>query len=213
MSSIGVSIDQADVDRQVDLISKAVLTQAKGAVRSETRGLEKDFEDLTKRTVGGKLWRAWKSEIRPKGNRLAYEPAGTVFVNGGARSQAAMVYFSTAGINRPRKAKLLAYPTEHAGPMPTIGPEARIADPRAWARNRGIELFERHEPGEPIMLMGVVGTGDQRKAVPFFILIPQQRFANSMSLEPLVERRGKMAGENFTRRMRRLNNVSDGLRE
>ena len=211
MSTIDVKIDQADLERQTGLVVSAILTQAKGAVRSQTRGAEKDLEDLTRRAVGGNLWKAWASEVRPRGKRRAYEPVGSIFVNGGARTKRALVYFSQPGTNRPKQAKFLAYPTEHAGPLPTFGPDARTLSPRAWALQHGIELYEyRKGPGEPLLLMGIVGSGLQRVAVPFFVLIPYQRNANTMAIAPVFAQRGNALRTDFVRRMQRIRRVADG---
>ena len=213
MPSIELQFDQREIDRSADLVVRAILTQAKGAVRAETRGLERDLEALTRQAAGGNLWRAWKSALFPRGSRLAGAPAGEVFVNGGSRTRGAMTYWSQAGVNRASGGFFLAVPTEYAG----VNTRSRDLSPGDWERRTGQRLvFIYRGGGKPSLLVaeaGRRGRGGKRETLPIFVLIPAQRFANKFSIEPAVERRGRMLRDNFTRRMNRLRRVIDGTRE
>ncbi|MCW2390973.1 DUF6441 family protein [Sphingobium sp. B11D3A] len=231
MPSIELRLDQREIDRSADLVVRAILTQATAAVRAETRGLERDLEDLTREAAGGNLWRAWKSATFPRGSRLAASPAGEVFVNGGSRTRGAMTFWSQAGVNRSKGGFYLAIPTEHAG----VSTRSRDLSPGEWERRNGQRLvFVYRGGGKPSLLVaehryrarngrgsrtatsrrqGGAYSGAATETLPIFILIPAQRFANKFSIEPAVERRGRMLRDNFTRRMNRLRTAIDGTRE
>lgn len=220
-----LSIDRAQVSRDTEIFITAVLAQATRAVGAETRGLEKDLEKLTQQNVPGNLYRAWKSEVYPRGGKPAYAPRGRVFVNGGRRSQAAMEYWTQAGINRASSGGYLAVPiAKNAGPQ-TRG---RNLTPGEWERRNGIRLeFVYRGGSKPSLLVapnvvrganhsGVRAASGRRMAgqhykgakassIPIFVLIPLQRFANKFSIEPAVQRRAQMLLDNLDRRMARLN--------
>lgn len=204
-----LSISQQDIERAAGQIITATLTAGTRAVGQATRGLEKDLEQLTKQAAGGMLWRAWKSEVRPKGGKAAYAPKGTVFVNGGSRSQGAMLYFSSQGINRPRQGAFLAFPTEHAGPRRSVGYDARNLSPSQWKQIHGVDLFEVESKNGTPVLMASLREGEP--AVPIFILIPVQRFANKFAIAPAAERRMKMLLANLDRRIARINRAGAAM--
>ncbi|MBP6031253.1 MAG: hypothetical protein KA533_07480 [Sphingobium sp.] len=224
MSGVRIDIDRAEIDALSQTLITNVLTHAKRAVAAQTRGLEKDIEALTRQNVPGNLWRGWKSAVHPRGNRLAYEPTGTVFVNGGARSRGAMAYWTEPGVNKARSGFWLAVPTEAAGPRG----RSRDLTPGEWERRNGMRLhFVYQGGGKPALLVarqvlagangkGVRATtgrrlqnaryqGAKTQDVVIFFLIPFQRFANKFSVAPAIERRGKMLIEDFESRMAKVN--------
>lgn len=223
-----VEVDRAEIDHVTELLVTAVLREQKLSIRAQTRALEQDFEAATRQHVKGRLWRGWKSLTYPKGSQLAYEPTGEVFVNGGKRSQGAMIYWTQAGINRSANGFYLAVPTDYAG----VNNRTRSMTPGEWERRNGVHLrFVYRGGGEPSLLVAeqvvfgangkgtrvltkrrrqnaryVSADGSPAKVedVPIFTLIPFQRFANKFSLAPLMARRQQLLADDFAKRLARL---------
>lgn len=214
---ISFEISDAEVARAHDLLVREVLTELSGAVAEETRGLETDLEQITRLAVPGRLWRAWKSESFPKGGGPAREPSGTVFVNGGRRSQGAMTYFTQAGVNRNEDGFYMAIP------LPAAGPRGRARDlsPGDWERAHGVKLRFVYRPGKAALLVldqGVLSGKAQRgvpnsarrrargrgdMTIPIFVLVPHQDFANAFSVEPIHQRRQRSLEINVRGRLDR----------
>lgn len=224
MTTATLEIDRAQADRAFDLLLTGILKQATLAVGGQTRGLEKDLEVATRINVRGRLWRAWKSETFPRGGRPAYEPTGSVFVNGGDRAQGAVHYWTEAGVNRARSGKYLAVPTPEAG----IGRRGRPLAPEEWEWRHGAKLhFDPRGAGKPALLIarqtvysgaGAIardrrsrgravnadGSATRTRDVVVFVLIPVQRFANKFSIAPIIARREKMLAEDFEARLAKV---------
>lgn len=220
--SVRIDIDTAAMNRSVDLLLTAILKEATRSIGTTTKGLERDLEARTRQEVRGNLWRGWKSAVYPKGGRPAYEPVGEIFINGGARSQGAMTYWTEEGVNRAKSGGYLAIPTPEAG----VGKRGKPLSPREWERQHGAKLhFVDRGAGKPALLMarmrvyaraGAVarkpsgralnadGSRAGTKDVLVFVLIPLQRFANKFSVAPIIARREKMLVEDFEARMKKV---------
>lgn len=207
--SVRVEIDKPAMNRSVDLLLTAILKEATRSIGATTRGLEKDLEARTRQEVRGNLWRGWKSAVYPKGARPAYEPVGEIFINGGARSQGAMTYWTEEGVNKAKSGGYLAIPLPEAG----VGKGGRPLSPREWERQHGAKLhFVARGAGKSALLMARVrafaeaGARKQTrlKDVAVFVLIPVQRFANKFSVAPIIARREKMLAEDFEARIRKV---------
>lgn len=235
--SVVLTLDRAQMQAVEEAIVREVLLAATRSIRAETKGLERDLEDATRSHVPGRLWRAWGSKAFPKAGTAAWEPSGSVFVNGGARSRGAIKYWTQSGVNRSASGFYLAVPTAQAGPRG----RARDLTPGEWERRNGIKLhFVYRGGGKPALLMArqvlfgangsgvrpvtvrrvknkkyanVDGSAVKTRDVPIFVLIPLQRFANKFSLAPIIARREKMLVDNFEKRLSKIaGQVHRGLR-
>lgn len=195
-----IRIDGAEARRIGDAIIREELLAQANVVREETRALEQDLEKITRLSVPGKLWRAWKSEAYPKSG-AARNPVGTVFVSGGKRSLGAIDYFTKEGRNRNKDGFFLAVPT------PAAGPRGRNRDltPGAWEKRTGLRLRFVYRPNRASLLVldegvlsgkGQVGrlnsprrraSGRGNATVIIFILIPYQNFRPSFAIGPVVD--------------------------
>lgn len=210
MPALELSVDRADLDRRSEAIITAMLLAGTRSIHASTKWLERRLEDQTKRSVKGRLWRAWKSDAYPAQGRPAYAPEGQVYVNGGKRSIGAMAYWTKPGINKKASGEWLAIPTPEAG---VLGRNRNIT-PGEWERRNGIRLEYVHgKDGKPSRLVaehvmfGANGIGvrvptkkrlrNQRyinrdgsparvQSVTIFVLIPFQRFANKVAVDPIV---------------------------
>jgi hypothetical protein len=221
--SVEIDIEQASLDRAADLVLGGVLLSGTQAVKFATRKLEQDLEGATRRAVRGNLWRAWKSESYPKAGVGAYDPQGVVYVNGRARSEGAIAYWTQAGINRAKEGQWLAIPTDAAGVLN----RQRNVTPQEWERSHGVKLrFVMEEQGQNARLVaqqvvfssGAVspvrrhdrggarlnrdGSPAHMVDVTIFVLIPFQRFANKVSIEGLIRQAQGDLVNDFERRVR-----------
>jgi hypothetical protein len=165
-----------------DRVTRSVLADARESVAEVTRALEKELEGLTRLAVKGKLWRAWKSDVFPSKGRIAREPTGTVYVNGGNRSVGAMTFFSQRGRIKGRAGQWLAIPTEAAGSRG----RQRDLTPGEWEDRNGQKLRLIYgKNGRPGRL---VAQGTTNKRTGSYRAITRRRTAAD-------ERRGYMRGE------------------
>lgn len=225
MSSLqtDLTVDEVQLGRDLDRWVSDVLRAGTAAVRSTTRKLEQALESTTRATVRGRLHRAWKSESFPVADIPAYAPAGTIYVNGGKRSQGAMQYWTQPGVNKSKDGFWLAIPT------PAAGSRGRRRDltPGQWERQTGVRLrFVYRGSNRPALLVaeGTLAKGgpsfreftEARRrggqhphvTVPIFVLIPFQRFANRIAINPIVLRYEGILAADFERRVAQLERVS-----
>lgn len=220
-------IDRAEFKLEIDKLrlqglSEEIITEVLQAgtdtVVKVTRRLEQEFEGLTRAAVPGKLWRAWKSQVEPRNHGPAYAPSGEVFVNGGTRSQRSMVYWTRAGINRAKNGFWLAIP------LPAAGPNNRKRDmnPSEWEARTGIRLtyipgrrgknpylaavnatFSKNNKGHARKFTTArAAQGRQKTLIPIFVLIPFQKHANRISLEPAIRRAEASISSEFAKILR-----------
>jgi hypothetical protein len=218
---IGIALSDGELARASDELIREVLTELSGAVHDETRGLELDLEQITRLAVKGKLWRAWKSEAFPKNKGAAREPSGSIFVNGGRRSQGAIAFFTREGRIANGGGFYLAIPTAAAGPKG----RARDLTPGEWEWRNGQRLRFVYRKGRPSLLVADAGTLNGRtgsfrpitrkrtaadgrrgfargeQTVPIFVLLPYVDFQPRFAIEPLVARRERMLADNIGRRL------------
>lgn len=217
-------IDKLRLDGLKEEVISDVLSAATGAVQTATKSLEREIEALTRAgTPGDKVWRAWGSRTYPTTPRQpSYEPVGEIFVNGGRRSKGMISYWSRPGVNRKSDGYWLAIPTKEAG----VQGRGRNLTPGDWERRTGMKLefvFPRSARFGLLVARGVsaangkgalrnptalrlqrrgLGGGDVKTKV-IFVLIPEQRHANSVSLTGVYERAAATMERSFDIRVNR----------
>ncbi len=193
---------------------RSYLTAGARAVSNTTKRLERRFETATQRAVPGRLWRAWGSSNFPKSGP-ARNPVGTVFVNGGARTNAAIRYFTTPGRVRAKDGGPVAIP------LPAAGARRRdpMMTPERWEAIHGVKLIPIKRRGRAMILAApgraaVGGTyrkigraktaADQRRGfmrgeqlVPIFVIMPDLPFANAVALAPMIASSERELAEEF----------------
>ncbi len=188
-----------------DAIERKVYRAGTAMIRESTRALEKRIEGAIRGAVPGRLWRAIASNVYPKGG-IAREPVGSIYVNGGERSRGAIRFFTQPGRIKNDDDFFLAIPLPAAG---SRGRD-RLLTPGEWERREGVRLRFVYRRGRPSLLvadsavLGAKGTfrrvtsvrtkADERRGfargattIPIFVLLPFVPFANSVSIEPLVQ--------------------------
>lgn len=225
-----VEFSEAEMARAGDSLIRAVLTELSGAVGDETRELEQELEKITRLAVKGNLWRAWKSDVRPRDGGPAREPSGSVFVNGKHRSQGAITYFTREGRIASKDGFYLAIPTEAAGPRGRL----RDLTPGEWERRNGQKLRFVYRKGRPALLVADAGTLNARtgtfrpitsrrtaldakrgykrgeQTIPIFTLLPFVDFQPRFAIEPIHQRRERMLADNIGRRMEKFASIGRG---
>jgi hypothetical protein len=190
---IGLELSDREVASATDEVVREFLRDIRSAVDIETRGLEQDLEKITRLAMRGKLWRAWKSETFPRGGRIAREPSGEVYVNGGERSQGAMTFATTSGRITGRDG-WLTIPTQRAMRR------GRPMTVREWEAQHGQRLdmiFTKRgfallvADGTPTMAAKTAGrmVRARRKPIVVFILVKQVDFHGRFSVETVAQRR------------------------
>lgn len=174
------------------------------AVRLATRQLEQDLEAQMRGAVRGNAWRAWKSEVYPKGDTPAKDPVGMVFGNGGRRTQGMLRYWSLPGTNRAVGNRYLAVPLKAA-----LGTSlGKNISPREWEGRFKVKLRPLFRPGKTPLLVadGAFGPGGfnpaalaaarrrggqkvgKTQTIAVFALIEEQPHANRVSIGSAVAR-------------------------
>jgi len=205
-------------------VSRELLTEilkaGTASIRVSTRALEQDLEGQTRAATRGNAWRAWKSEVYPKGNRPAYDPVGRVFGNGGKRTQGLIEYWSLPGTNRAKGNKYLAVPLKAA-----LGTSlGKNISPRQWESRFGAKLRPLFRSGKTPLLVadgafGPMGFTPPKKAaaqrrggqkvskvqtVAVFALIDEQPHANRVSLSSAKLRAERRVGSECGSRIAKL---------
>lgn len=213
-------IDTAKLDRDADRVIRQYLTAGTTAVGTATKGLERKLEAATQAAVGGKLWRAWQSSTFPRSGP-ATEPAGTIWLKGGARTRGAVQFWTQPGEVRGKRGQYLAVP------LPAAGSRGRGRDltPGEWERRTGVRLVFLYREGKPSLLVAPGGTTNGRSnafrpltagkrgraaqgrgganpqadsVVPIFVLLPVLKFRNAFAIAPMVDQtEGELAREFF----------------
>lgn len=213
--SIRISVSEKELRDAADSLIRDLLGDLRDAVSDETRGLEQDLEKITRLSVKGKLWRAWKSDVFPKSG-IANEPRGRVIINGGRRSVGAMTFFTREGRITAGGGGYLAIPTDAAGPRGA----RRDLTPGEWEKRTGKKLRFVYRRGRPSLLVlddaritGRKGVARGRitkrqgpgygATVVVFVLLPYVDFSPRFAVGPLIDRREDMLKTNIERRFGR----------
>lgn len=205
------SVDEGQIDRAADKLVRGYLTAGTTAVGNATRNLERKLEAATQAAVPGKLWRAWQSSSFPR-TGPARNPAGTIWLKGGARTRGALQFWTQPGEIRGKAGQFLAVPLPAAGSRG----RGRNLTPGEWERRTGIRLRFVYRRGRPSLLVAdsAVLSGKARTArantarriasgrasatVPIFVLMPVVKFRNAFAIEPMINAsEGELALEFF----------------
>lgn len=195
---VDLVFDYDAIARQGDAIVRRYLSDGTAAVAAATKRLERRLEAATSSAVPGNLYKAWASEVRPRSGP-AREPAGNVFMKGGARTKGAIAFWTEPGAIRGKSEQYLAVPLPAAGPRG----KDRWLTPGEWERAHGVRLRFVYRANRPSLLVadGAQLKGRSRLAdraspgrrasgrtatIPIFVLLPQVRFRNAFAVEPIV---------------------------
>ncbi|HUD30415.1 MAG TPA: DUF6441 family protein [Novosphingobium sp.] len=219
---VSLSVDKAAVDQLAREITSEMLLAGTRSIRDTTRVLEREFERLTAIAVpGDKAWRAWSSQVYPKGDVPAYDPVGEVFGKGGSRTQGMLSFWSSPGTVRPTRGQYLAIPLRAA----TQTYAGKTITPRRWeniyktklrpfkAKNGNLFLVaEGAVTGRGQYLAPAKGAAKRRggqnvsktKTVLVFALIPDLPHRNTVHLAGAFSLAERYLAQTLTRRIGRI---------
>jgi hypothetical protein len=200
------SIDAAALTRDGDLVVRRHLTAGVRTVARVTRTTEQKLEAATQSAVPGQLFRAWKSSTFPKKAGPARNPAGTIWLNGGAQTRAAIEFWTQPGTIRGRQGQYLAIPLPAAGMKPGNG-RGRDGRPTPveWEALHNQELIFVARPGRAALLVaenavlsgrrqiakpntpGRIAKGRGSATVPIFVLMPVVQHRNAFAIKPVID--------------------------
>lgn len=203
---------------------RGLLRAAKNTIEIVTREYEKQLEGATQGVSEGKLWRAWASDIRPKGKRqIAREPAGFIYVNGGERTRAAIAYLTSNGRVQSKAGGYLAIPLPAAGSRG----RSRNLTPGEWERQTGQQLeYVYRGSNKPALLVakGVLNSrsgsyraitrrrtaADEKRGyqrgevtIPIFVLVAPYSFRSRFSIEGVLRGSGQRLAQVFEQEARK----------
>lgn len=220
MARANSDIELVNADEVERELLTAILTAGSQAVGAATRRLERDLEAQTRAATRGNAWRAWKSEVFPRGGRPAYDPVGQVRANGGRRSKGMLAFWSLPGVNRAKGNPYLAVPLRAA-----LGTSlGRHISPQQWEARFRTKLRPLFRAGKTPLLVadGAAGAGGfiparsaaakkrggqsfrHEGTVAVFALVDEQQHANKVSIGSAVARAGESMVTDFVRRITRL---------
>ncbi|KKC24853.1 DUF6441 family protein [Sphingomonas sp. SRS2] len=212
---------------------RGMLYAAKETVTIVTREYEKELERATEVAARGKLWRAWASDVRPKGKRqIAREPAGFIYVNGGERTRGAIEFLTGRGTVTSKTGGYLAIP------LPAAGSRGRTRDltPGEWERQNGQRLQYVYRGGNKPALLVAKGTLNARSgsyrtitrkrtaadakrgyqrgemSVPIFVLVAPFAFQQKFSVESVMRGSGSRMAQVFDQQSRMIMAARDEVR-
>lgn len=208
-------IDASKLDRDADRLVRRYLAAGTETVAGATRGLEKKLEAATQAAVPGRLWRAWQSSAYPT-RGPAQNPAGTIWLKGGARTRGAVQFWTEPGAVRGKQGQYLAIPTPAAGSRGRMrrGEKGSWTDltPEEWERASGVKLRFVYRAGRASLLVADdavlsgrrqlarrntkrrIAAGRGSATVIVFVLLPMVRHRNAFAIDPLVrDSEGEMA--------------------
>jgi len=207
-----LTVDGAAFGKATDKLVRQYLGAGTEAVGKVTQGLERKLESATQAAVPGKLWRAWHSSRFPQSGP-SKNPAGTIWLSGGARTRGAIQFWTQSGDIRGSRGQYLAIP------LPAAGSRGRQRDltPGQWeAAHPGIRLRFVYRPGRASLLVADnavlsgnkqiakgntakrIAAGRASATVPIFVLMPMVKFRNAFAIKPLVNAsEGELAQEFF----------------
>lgn len=202
---------------------RGMLYAAKETVSIVTREYEKALEEKTQGVAQGKLYRAWASDIRPKGKRqIAREPAGFIYINGGERTRGAIEFLTRSGNVASKAGGYLAIPLPAAGNRG----RARNLTPGEWERQNGQRLQFVYRGGNRPALLVAKGTTNARtgsyrlitrkrtaaddrrgfqrgeQTIPIFVLIAPFAFRGRFSIDAVLQGSGQRMAQVFEQQAR-----------
>lgn len=199
--SLKLEVDKAALKGASREMVSDMLRAATDTVHVATRLLEKELEALFKGAVKGNAWRVWKSAVYPRSGQPSYNPVGEVFANGKRRSRGMVAYWTQPGVNRAEGGQWLAVPLPAAG----ANTRGRELTPGEWERRHGVRLQFVYTGRRYAFLVAEVtkaasgkgvrkltsrraAQGREASTVPIFLLIPQQKHANRVSVAAPLRR-------------------------
>jgi hypothetical protein len=213
-----LTIDFEKLRADKDRVTRGILGAGTGAIRDQTKALERKVEAATKAVVPGKLWKAWSSNSYPK-TGIAKEPVGSLFLNGRARTYGAIDFFTKPGRITGKNGQYLAIPTAAAGSRGRL----RDLTPGEWERRNGARLRFVYRPGRRASLLvldeGVLRgkkqiaglntdkrrlTGRGNTTIVIFFLVPFVEHANRFAVEPMVDASLGELAKDFFERVKRI---------
>jgi len=225
---IDFEIDTEALRKAEDLLIRGYLWAAKQTINEASREFEKRLEARTRDYTKGNLHSAWASDVRPKAkNKIAREPVGFIYVNGGERTRKALDYQTTSGRVASLDGGYLAIP------LPAAGSRGRLRDitPGEWERQHGIRLQYVYRGFNRPALLVAKGTLNMRSAtfrpitrrrtatdekrgyqrgessVPIFALIAPRNFRSKFTIEDVMAPAGEWMRDHFEREVRKIQNV------
>lgn len=222
-------VDQRSLRTVQGQVLRAIHQAEYEALKVVTRAFEKDIEGQTRGASRGNAWRAWKSAVYPHRDAPEMDAQGRVFANGGARSKGLLVYWSLAGVNRPKTGRYLAVPMNDAAQMLRArrgvrGARSGVGDVQKFQLWTGLKLSPLFRPGKTPLLIAkgyrtaggafmqksddaaaAMRRGGQRLepvAIPMFALIDTQPHANRVGLAAAKMRAMDKFGPVFSRRLK-----------
>jgi hypothetical protein len=199
------SIDAAALARDGDLVVRRHLAAGSRVVATVTRSTEQKLEAATQAAVPGNLYRAWKSSVFPKKSGPAKNPAGTIWLNGGKHTNAALDFWTKPGTIRGRQGQYLAIALPAAGNIPGKKGRAGRPTPVEWEAIHNQELVFVARPGRAALLVandavlsgrrqiakpntpGRMAKGRGSASIPIFVLMPVVQHRNSFSIQPVLD--------------------------
>lgn len=216
-----VKISLENLDQMSREVRGAAYSAGTRAVRLATRQLEQDLEAQTRGAVPGNAWRAWRSSVYPRDDAPAKDPVGEVFANGKRRTKGMLTYWSQPGTNRAAGGGWLAIPLPEAG---STG-RSRHLTPREWEARTGLKLtisYPKRSRGWALLVTdgtyalkrkaGIkkltarrAAQGREKVRRAIFMLIPEQEFANRVSISSAVTRATRRMADELAKGLSRLN--------
>ncbi len=224
MMDIDLQLDSTQMKEMAGRLTGQYLKAGTQAVADSTKWLERELEAVTRSAVPGKLWRAWASASYPLAGGPARNPAGEVFLNGRTRTSGAMAFWTEPGQIKGKRGQWLAIPTAAAGSRG----RSRDLTPGEWERAHGQRLKFVYRGGRRSALLIAEGTtngrtggyrpitrqrtardiraGFQRgvQSIVIFVLVPMVKHANSVAIEPVIQRARGRLEKDFVARVGRI---------
>jgi hypothetical protein len=184
----------------------------RNALRTASRGLEKDLEAATEGAGLGRLARAWQSKTYPdRENAGSLKAAAIIYPQGGKNTQGAINIFGRGGIIRSGAGKYLAIPTASAPKTGTDGkrinpsnfPEVSLGRLRFVFRRGRPSLLVVDKRGAPAgarrgrSLIKIPASQD--KVITMFILVPAVAVAKRFDIEALTDIRFRQIQAEYER--------------
>ncbi len=225
-------LDAPALREATDKLIRGHLYAARVAVDVVTREYEKRLETATAAVSKGRLHKAWASDVQPRKGRIARDPAGYIYINGGARTRSAIEFLTTSGRIQAKDGGPVAIPLPAAG---NRGRD-RLLTPDEWQRQTGKLLTLVKPRGRPAMLVangtlnGRTGryraitrkrtAADARRgfvrgeaSIPIFILLYPRDFQSRFTVENILRGSGDRLASVFAQQAALVNAARNEVRD